>query len=99
MRLRTARSAERELDGIFYSWAERASVATAERLIDGIVERFGLLDEFPEAGRACAEIAPGVRCFPAGRFLTSHRRTRRAVEILHVFDGAREQAEALRKGR
>jgi len=35
--------------------------------------------------------AKGVKCFPAGRYLISCRRTRRGTEILHIFHGARDQ--------
>ncbi|HZB87523.1 MAG TPA: type II toxin-antitoxin system RelE/ParE family toxin [Terracidiphilus sp.] len=94
MRIHVTRAAERELDVIFIYWAERAGLATADKIIDAILERFALLGEHPAAGRACPEIAPRVRCFPAGRHLIYYRKSRRALEILHVFHGAREQARA-----
>ena len=49
-RYRVSTEAERDLDGIFVYWAERASLDVAERLIDAIVERFWLLGEYPESG-------------------------------------------------
>jgi len=88
---RVLKDAERDLDGIFEYWAERASVGAAERLIDAITERFWILGEHPEAGYACTNVARGVRCFPAGRYLVYYRKARRGVEILHVFHGARER--------
>ena len=88
---RVLKDAERDLDGIFEYWAERASVGAAERLIDAITERFWILGEHPEAGYACQDIGRGVRCFPAGRYLVYYRKGRRGVEILHVFHGARER--------
>lgn len=93
MRLRLAAEAERDPDTIFIYWAEQAGVDVADR----IVERFALLCEFPEAGRMAAEIAPGVRCFPAGSHLIYYRKTRRALEILHIFHGAREQARVFHR--
>jgi len=40
---RVLKDAERDLDGIFEYWAERASVGAADRLIDAITERFWIL--------------------------------------------------------
>ena len=91
MRFRVTRTAEEDLDRIFEYWAERASPKVAERLLEAILDRFALLGEFPQAGRACDQIAPGVRCFPAGDYLIYYRRSRKTLEILHIFHGAREQ--------
>jgi len=94
MLYRISEGAKRDLDAIFIYWAERVSVETADRVIDNITERFWILGEYPEAGRRSDEIARGVRCFPAGRYLTYYRKTRQGADILHVFHGARDQARA-----
>jgi|ERR1035437_1144887 toxin ParE1/3/4 len=99
MRYRVSDDAEHDLDEIFLYWAERASLTIADRVIDGIVERFRLLGEFPEAGRSSDEIAPGVKCFPAGEYLIYYRRARKYTNILHIFHGAREQPQAFMKIR
>ena len=91
---RVSRGARRDLDAIFVYWAERTSLETADRLIDAIVDRFWLLGEHPEAGRSCEDAAPGLRCFPAGKYLIYYRKARRGVEILHVFHGARDPKKA-----
>jgi len=96
VRLRIARKARRELDEIFAYWAARAGVEVADRLVDAIAEHFSLLLEFPGIGRRCEDIAPAVRCFPAGKYLVYYRKARGWVEILHVFHGARDQAAAVR---
>ena len=90
-RYRVLKDAERDLDAIFLYWAERISLQAADRLVDAITERFWLLGEHPEAGRSCADIARGVRCFPAGRYLIYYRKLRLGVEILHIFHGARDR--------
>jgi plasmid stabilization system protein ParE len=95
-RYRVSKDAEEDLDEIFEYWAERASLAIADRLIDAIVERFWLLGEYPDAGRACSDLAPGARCFSAGGYLIYYRRKRRMVEIAHIFHGARDQRKAWR---
>jgi toxin ParE1/3/4 len=95
MRYRVTRQAEQDLDDIYVYWARRASAETADRLIDSIVDRFWLLGEHPDAGRSSEDIAGGVRCFPAGKYLIYYRSTRRGTDILHVFHGARDQGRAL----
>jgi toxin ParE1/3/4 len=97
MRYRISDDAERDLDEIFLYWAERASLTIADRVIDEIVERFRLLGEFPEAGRSSNDIAAGISCFPAGQYLIYYRKTPKYTDILHVFHGAREQAQAFKK--
>jgi toxin ParE1/3/4 len=95
MRFRVTTAAEAELDAIFAYWAERAGLETAGKLIDAIIDRFALLAEFPRAGKACPQIASSVRCFPASRYLIYYRRSRKAIEILHVFHAAREQPRSI----
>jgi toxin ParE1/3/4 len=94
---RVSRGAGRDLDEIFVYWAKRTSPETADRLIDAIVDRFWLLGEHPESGRSCEDIAPGIRCFPAGKYLIYYRKKRRGADILHVFHGTRDARKALRR--
>ncbi|MGH9607565.1 MAG: type II toxin-antitoxin system RelE/ParE family toxin [Terracidiphilus sp.] len=98
MRTRVSRSARRELDGIFDNWARRATPDIARELIYSITDQFGILARHPQIGRKCDEFAPGARCFPAGKYLIYYRNARRAMQILHVFHGARDQVRAFRKG-
>jgi plasmid stabilization system protein ParE len=48
---------------------------------------------------ATEDLAPGARCFPAGKYLIYYRKGRSAIEIPHVFHGARDQARALKRAR
>lgn len=98
MKYRISKDARQDLDEIFLYWAKQAGINIADRLIDRITERFWLLADFPGVGRAADNIAPGVKCFPAGKYLIYYRRTRNRTEILHVFHGARDQVRAYRKG-
>lgn len=97
MKYRLSKDAMRELDDIFLYWAKRVSVEVAERLIDNITERFWLLGEHPTAGRSADEIAPGVKCFPAGKYLIYYRKKSGGIDILHIVHGARDQKHAFRK--
>jgi toxin ParE1/3/4 len=96
MRYRISDDAENDLDEIFLYWAEHTSLTIADRVIEGIVERFRLLGEFPEAGKSFRNTAPGIRCFPAGDYLIYYRRARKYTDILYIFHGAREQTQALK---
>jgi toxin ParE1/3/4 len=96
-RYRVSRDAESDLDEIFLYWVQRAGPEAADRLIDSITDRFWLLGEHPDAGKPSDDIATGVNCFPAGKYLIYYRRTRRGTEILHIFHGARDQKRAFKK--
>lgn len=98
-RYRVSEEAEQDLDEIFAYWAKRVSLETADRVIDKITDRFWLLGEFPDAGKPAGDIAPGVKCFPAGKHLIYYRKTRRGADILHVFHGARDQRKAFKAAR
>lgn len=89
--------AAQDLDDIFLYWSGRAGYPVADRLIDAIVERFWLVGEYPEAGKPAHKLAPGVRCFPAGKYLIYYRKNIDRIEILHIFHGVREQIGAFRK--
>jgi toxin ParE1/3/4 len=97
MRYRVSKDAERDLDETFLYWAKRAGLKVADRLMDSITERFWLLGEHPAAGRSAEDIAPGVRCFPAGKYLIYYRPARRTTDILHIFRGAQDQKRAFEK--
>jgi len=99
MRFRVSKDAQQDLDEIFIYWAERAGLRAAGRLIDSITGRFWVLGEYPAAGRPCEDIAPGARCFPAGKYLIYYRKTRRGTDILHIFHGARDQKRAFKKAK
>lgn len=77
MRYRVGQDADQDLDEIFLYWAKRAGLKIADRLIDGITDRFWLLGEHPD-----------VKCFPAGKYLIYYRKTRRRTDVLHIFHGA-----------
>ncbi len=97
MRYRVSEDATRDLQEIFLYWAKRANLQAADRLMDGIVERFWLLGEYPDAGRTAEEIAVGVKCFAAGKYLIYYRKTRGRIDIFHVFHGARNQGKAFQE--
>ena len=96
-RYRIARSAARDLDEIFIYWARRVSIETAERIITSITERFWLIGQHPNAGKATDDIAVGTRCFPAGKYLIYYRKRTYGIDVLHIFHGARNQEKVFKK--
>jgi plasmid stabilization system protein ParE len=84
---------------VFFYWAKRASPEIADRIIDKFTDRFWLLGEHPDAGKASEGIAAGLKCFSAGKYLIYYRAMRRGTDILHVFHGARHQRKAFKKAR
>jgi toxin ParE1/3/4 len=97
MRYRVSADAERDLEEIFLYWASRSSLATADRVVDRITDRFWLLGEHPDAGKSAGDIAVGVKCFPAGKYLIYYRKTRRGTDIPHIFHGVRDQPTAFNR--
>ena len=91
MRFRVSRPAQKDLEEIFAYWAERVSEAVADRVVDAIIDRFRLVGEFPDTGKPVDEMAAGVKCFPAGKYLIYYRRARQVTDILHIFHSARDQ--------
>ena len=96
-RYRVSSATEQDLDEIFLYWAKRAGREVADRMMDSITERFWLLGEYPDAGWSAEDIAPGVTCFPAGKYLICYRHARRVTDILHIFHGAQDQKRAFDK--
>jgi toxin ParE1/3/4 len=97
MHYRVSADAERDLEEIFLYWASRASLVTADRVVDRIADRFWLFGEHPDAGKSARDIAAGVKCFPAGKYLIYYRKTRLGTDILHIFHGARDQRTAFNR--
>ena len=97
MRVRVSKTARRDLDTIFDYWARRASPDVAGQMIYSIKDRFLLLADSPDIGRAAGEMAPGIRVFPAGKYLIYYRKVRGVLHIQQILHGARDQAHAFRE--
>jgi toxin ParE1/3/4 len=99
MLYRVSEAAEGDLDEIFVYWAARVSLPIAEKVVDRITERFGLLGEYPRSGKRVPKYPRGLFCFPAGNYLIYYRATRRGTDIIHIFHRARNQSRALKPTR
>lgn len=96
MRYRLTASARQDLDEIFTYWEERVSVEVADRLIDSIIDYLWVLGQFPKAGKPATETPGNLRRLSAGQYLVYYRISRRTIDIIHIFHGARSQERALR---
>ena len=93
MPYRLSALAERDLEEIWSYVAEDASPATADRLIDAIIDRFELLAEQPRMGRLRSEFGTGVRSFAVENHVIYYRHEE-DVLIARVLHGRRDQAAA-----
>ena len=93
MPFRLSPLAERDLEEIWSYVAEDASPATADRLIDAIVDRFELLAEQPRIGRLRPEFGADVRSFAVESHVVYYRHDG-DVLIARVLHGRRDQAAA-----
>jgi toxin ParE1/3/4 len=89
-----SRLAIADLDQIWLHVAQRASVQTADRLIDDITSRFSMLAGAPEAGATRDDIGPGVRMFPVKPYIIYYRKARGCIEIARIIHGRRDQVNA-----
>ena len=93
MPYRLSALAERDLEEIWSYVAEDASPATADRLIDAIIERFELLAEQPRMGRLRPEFGPGVRSFAVESYVIYYRDEGELL-VARILHGRRDQAAA-----
>lgn len=94
MRIRRLPRAIRDVDDI---WLHIAAddPAAATRMVERLAAGVARLADFPESGRARAEIGAGARSVPIGRYLVLYRVTGDCVDIVRVIHGAREIAGLL----
>ena len=80
-----------DLDDIWYYVATKSgSIEIADRLSDSITDRFFLLANHPNIGRARDEdLRPGLRSFPVGEYVIIYRIQDEEVLILRVLRGSR----------
>ena len=93
MAYRLSALAEQDLDEIWSYVAEDANPTTADRLMDGIIDRFELLAEQPRMGRLRPEFGAGVRSFTVENHVIYYRHEG-DVLIARVLHGRRDQAAA-----
>ena len=63
---------------------------TADRIIDEIRAKVDLYATQPSAGTLRKELGPDVRTFLHKRYIIAYRPIDNGIEVLRVFDGARD---------
>jgi toxin ParE1/3/4 len=93
-RFRLAPQANVDLDQIWHYVVRKSSQEMANRLIDSLSDRIGVLCSTPLAGRSREEMAPGLRSFPCGEYVIYYRKVRGRIVVVRIIHGARDQKSA-----
>ena len=94
-RYRLSPLAELDLEEIWLYVAQDRGVAVADRLIEEIVLRFGLLATHPDAERARDDIASGLRSFPVKSYIIYYRTGEPGILVSRVLHGKRDREGVL----
>jgi toxin ParE1/3/4 len=87
-RLRRTARAEDDLIEI-WTYIARDNPPAADRLLDLLDEKSGMLAQNPKLGAARDDIATGVRHFPVGNYLILYRDIGDGVEVVRYVHGMR----------
>ena len=94
---RISKRAERDLKNIaWYIATESGSVASAERQIEALTDRFELLASHPEIGRVRDDLGAGRRTFPVEHYVILYRVRGPDILILRVVHSRRDLDTLLR---
>ena len=88
-RLVLTRQARADLDEIWF-YVAQDGVEAADRLVDRIFEKCGLIAGSPQIGRERPEIAAGVRSFPVGSSLIFYHEKDGTAFVDRVLSGYRD---------
>lgn len=88
-RLLKSPQAEIDLDNIWFYIAQD-SPKNADRFLDLIQEKCGLIADFPSLGESCAELVDGLRSFPVGNYLIFYFPLEDGADIVRVMHGSRD---------
>ena len=89
MKLRVSRRARADLDSIWLYVCKRDGAERAQRLIEGIT------DKFPGIGRRRDELKPGLRSIPEGNYRIYYNQGRGKVNIVTIRHAARQEKNFL----
>lgn len=73
-----------------WRFISQKSVDAADKLLNSFVEKFDLIADHPQSGRARPELARNLRSLPVNRYLIFYRPGRDIVEIVRVLHSARD---------
>ncbi len=88
---RVAPEARADIDGIWYRIVnDSGNMIAADRIVDAITERFYLIGQYPQLGRARDDLRPGLRSYPVGEYLILYTVKGTDAVMLHVFQARRD---------
>ena len=73
-----------------YIEAQSGSEIAADRFIDGLLESFSALADFPDMGKPRDYLPEGVLAFPHERYMIFYLKTNEGIAIAHVLYGGRD---------
>ena len=88
-RIRRTPRADQDLEKIWFFVAQDDPVA-ADRWLDTLEDKLGLLADNPLMGPARPDIAPELRYHPVGNYLLLYRIVSGGIEVVRVVHGARD---------
>jgi toxin ParE1/3/4 len=88
--------AQADIDEIWDHIA-RDSIPDADRFVDQIERRFGLLADNPKLGSRQDALRPRLRRFAHASYLIYYRAIRSGIEVVRVVHGARSQEMLFRR--
>lgn len=94
MSFRLRPKAKADIESIALYIAEDNSPA-ATRWIEDTYRHCQRLGEMPGMGVARSDVQPGLRMFPAGKYLILYQETDDGAEIVRIIHGARQWQELL----
>ncbi len=86
-RIRRTPRADQDLEKIWFFVAQDDPVA-ADRWLDTLEDKLGLLADNPLMGPARPDIAPELRYHPVGNYLLLYRIVSGGIEVVRVVHGA-----------
>lgn len=66
------------------------SEAAADRFLNVLEQKFGLLATHPQMGRLRPELMPELRSFPVGRYVVFYLPMPDGIELVRILHGSRD---------
>lgn len=73
-----------------WDYIAEVSIEQADRWVDRLDEKLGLIARQPLMGRARDELAVDIRSFPFGRYVIFHVPIEDGIDVVRVLHGARD---------
>ncbi len=88
-RFRISQKADQDLEDIWVYHAQKDNLA-ADRLLALILDKFPMLAQFPEIGKARHELSKELRSFPVKPYVIFYKQVKDTIEIVRVLHQSRD---------